>query len=301
MSGFEQNRTPGQEGQRARVELAPIADDDIAAVSRFMRDHHNRNVAPERWSRALTVRWSDSAPHHGYLLRAGGDIVGAYLAYFSDRDIDGRVERFCNLGAWCVLEEYRSEGPRLLMALLRMPGYHFTDLSPSGNVVALNRKLRFSELDTSTSLMPNLPWLPRRGGLRIVTDPGVLAATLTPAERRIYSDHRDAAAARHLVVVAGVEHCYVVFRRDRRKGIRAFASILHVGNADLFQRAAREVGAHLLLRHGLAATLMEQHVVGTRPKGSVPIARSRPKMFKSRTLPATRIDYLYSELVGLEW
>lgn len=283
------------------VELAPITDDDIAAVSRFMQEHHNRDVAPEQWSRAMRARWCESAPHHGYLLRADGGIVGAYLAYFSDREMDGRIERFCNLGAWCVLEPYRAQGLRLLMALLRMRDYHFTDLSPSGNVVALNRKLKFTDLDTSTSVMVNLPWRSGRSGVRVTSDPAVVAATLTDAERRIYTDHRDAAAARHVVVIAGDEHCYIVFRRDARKGIRAFASILYVGEADLFRLAARQVGAHLLLRYGIAATLLERHVVGDRPSGAVPLARARPKMFKSSTLPASRIDYLYSELVGLEW
>ena len=42
----------------------------------------------------------------------------------------------------------------------RQDGYHFTDLSPSGNVVALNRRLGFTQLDTATALVPNLPWPP---------------------------------------------------------------------------------------------------------------------------------------------
>ena len=57
--------------------------------------------------------------------------------------IDGRVERFCNLGAWCVLPEHRFHALRLLKALLAQDGYHFTDLSPSGNVVGLNERLGF--------------------------------------------------------------------------------------------------------------------------------------------------------------
>ena len=43
---------------------------------------------------------------------------GAYLALYSERDIDGRTERFCNLAAWCVMDEYRSFGLMLLKALL---------------------------------------------------------------------------------------------------------------------------------------------------------------------------------------
>ncbi|SDR72049.1 hypothetical protein [Agrococcus carbonis] len=281
------------------VALAPIADADIEAVSRFMHDHHNRRVAPEQWARALRMRWSDAAPHHGFLLRAEGDIVGAYLAYFSEREVDGHAERFCNLGAWCVREEHRAEGLRLAMALVRMRGYHFTDLSPSGSVVALDRAMGFTELDTSASAMPNLPW--RTLGVRVTGDPDRIDAALSGAERRVWADHRAAAAARHLIVLSGEEQCYIIFRRDRRKRVRAFASILHVSNPDLFRRAVRDVGAHLLLHHGIAVTLLERRVVGDPPPGTVALPRTRPKMFKSSALASTSIDYLYSELVALEW
>ncbi|MGB3375150.1 MAG: hypothetical protein WBA87_08435 [Microbacterium sp.] len=284
-----------------KADLAPIAAADIPAVSRFMHDHHNRRIAPEDWARALNVPWSVSVPNHGFVLRSGGEIVGAYLAYYADREVGGRVEQFCNLGAWCVLESYRAEGVRLLMALLRMRGYHFTDFSPSGSVVPLNRKLKFTELDTSTSLLLNVPWPVSSKAIRVVEDPDLLSSTLTGPERQIYLDHRDAGAARHLLLVAGERHCHVIFRKDTRKRIRAFASILYVTDAELFQSAVRQVGSHLLLKHGAAATLMEQRVVGGRPRGTIPLTSARPKMFKSTSLIADEVDYLYSELVCLEW
>ena len=49
-------------------------------------------------------------------------VVGAYLAFYSERMIDGRAEPFCNLGAWCVLPSYRFHSLRLLNALLAQPG-----------------------------------------------------------------------------------------------------------------------------------------------------------------------------------
>ena len=92
------------------------------------------------------------------MLLDGDRIVGAHLAFYSRADDRRPPERFCNLGAWCVLPEYRFHGLRLLKALLAQEGYHFTDLSPSGNVVGLNKRLGFEFLDTTTALVPNLPW-----------------------------------------------------------------------------------------------------------------------------------------------
>ncbi|WP_298944431.1 hypothetical protein [uncultured Microbacterium sp.] len=282
------------------VELGPITDADLPAVARFLNENLNHRVSAAAWTGALQVPWAVAAPNHGYFLRSDGDVVGAYLAYYSQRVVGGRVEQFCNLGAWCVLDSHRAQGLRLLMSLLRQKGYHFTDFSPSGNVVPLNRKLNFVDLDTTTVIMPNLPW-PTFGRVRVSDDPAVLASVLTGADKKIYEDHRETRAAKHVVLVSGDEVCYVVFRKDTRKGVRAFASILHVGDAALFRRGIRPLGSHLLLRHGVVATLLEPRVVGGKPSGAILLPRGRPKMFKSDTLSASDIDYLYSELTCLEW
>jgi hypothetical protein len=281
------------------AKLAPIAAADVPDVAQFMHTHLNPRVSATSWSRALDVPWRVDPPNHGFLLRDNGAVVGAYLAYYSDRLIGGKQERFCNLGAWCVLEEYRSQGLRLLTSLLAQDGYHFTDFSPSGNVIELNRRLKFSELDTTTALLPNLPTMP--GRCRISADPDVLATTLSGADRQIYLDHRGTQAAKHVMIGSGDESCYVMFRKDTRKRVRLFASILHVSNPELFRRFARHLGTFLLTRHGAGATLIELRVAGGKPRGAVSLSRSRPKMFKSPYLQAGDIDYLYSELACLAW
>jgi hypothetical protein len=283
------------------VDLVPITDDDVPAVARFMHDNLNRRVSPRQWAAAIHVPWQVDSPNHGFMLLDGDTVVGAYLAYYSDRLVDGRLEPFCNLGAWCVLEEHRFQGLRLLKALLAQRKYHFTDLSPSGNVVRLNERLKFEVLDTTTALMPNVPWPPLTRSCRLTDDPDVLRSSLTGAELTVYADHERAAAARHLLMAAGDEHCYVIYRRDRRKGLPLFASVLHVSNPDLFLAHATAFGRHLLLHHGIPATLVERRIVGARPALSLQLGRSRPKMFKSPTVGADRIDYLYSELTCLAW
>ena len=72
--------------------------------------------------------------------------------------VAGRVEQFCNMGAWCVLPAYRSHSIRRLIAMLAQEGYHFTCLSPSDRVRAITSQLEFRWLDTSAALIPNLPW-----------------------------------------------------------------------------------------------------------------------------------------------
>lgn len=284
------------------VRVEPITDADVPAVADLLHAHLNARVPAAAWARSIAPTWPVDAPNHGFLLRDGEHddrVVGAYLGFYSEREIDSRPERFCNLGAWCVLPGYRQHGIRLIRAMLGQQGYTFTDLSPSGSVVPLNVRLKFQFLDNETALAPNLPW-PGRGS--VVSDPARVAGLLRGADLRLYRDHAGARAAQHVVLVLGDESCYVVFRRDRFKRVHLFASVLHVGNPDLFRRMARTFGRHLLFRHGLLGTLAELRVVGQRPRPSVLLRTPpRPRMFRSSHLRPDQIDYLYSELVCVAW
>ncbi|NPC97936.1 hypothetical protein HOQ23_14285 [Nocardioides sp. zg-DK7169] len=224
-------------------------------------------------------------------------MVGAQLAFYAERPVAGNPVRFCNLAAWCVREEHRSQGLRLLRAVLAQRGHVFTDLSPSGSVVALNERLGFRHLDTTTALVANLPGIGRG---RVVTDLDEIDARLEGEQQRIFRDHRGAAGAHHVLVLAGAEQCYVVYRRDRRRGLRLFATLLHVGDPDVLARHLGVLRRHLLAR-GLPVTLAELRVLGTRPAGSVLLEHPRPKMFRGPDVPASAVDDLYSELTLVAW
>lgn len=283
------------------VRLSPITSADVPAVARFLTDHLNKRIPPDRWAGALSVPWDVEQPNHGFFLRDEDAVVGAYLAYYSQQPVHGRPERFCNLGAWCVLDGYRHAGVRLLSRLLAQEGYHFTDFSPSGNVVELNRRMKFVDLDTTTDLVANAPVPTRRGAARVTSDPDALLETLSHDELTLYRDHRRAAAAKHLLVSTPREHCYVVFRRDTRKRVRAFGSILHVSNPELFRATASQVGGHLMTRHGIPATLVERRIAGGGVRRGRTVTHPRPRMFRSSTLDADQVSYLYSELTCLAW
>lgn len=283
------------------VELSPIMAPDVAGVADFLHANLNDRVPAPAWLRAMSVPWKVDAPNHGFMLRDGDRVVGAYLAFYSERVVAGQLERFCNLGAWCVMPEFRFHSMRLLKALLAQDGYHFTDLSPSGTVVPLNTRLKFRPLDTATALIPNLPWPTLIRRTRISADPTVIEGALAGAELELYRDHARTAAAHHLVLISGGDSCYVMFRKVTRKDLPVFAAILHAGNPELFRRAIRPLARHLLINYRLVATLAELRIVTYRPRPSVMLRSPRPKMYRSATLEPTQIDDLYSELVCVPW
>jgi hypothetical protein len=283
------------------VEVKPIAPADVKRVAKFLHQHMNARVAEDAWASAMDVSWGVDKPNSGFMLLDGDTVVGAYLAFYSERDVDGASEPVCNLGAWCVLPEHRFRSLRLLRALLAQDGYSFTDFSASGSVIPLNSRLGFESLNTATRLVPNLPWPGRSGRLVISADPGLIGRTLTGRDLQLYRDHAGAGAARHLVLIRGAKWCYLIFRKDRRKGLPLFASILYVSDRELLQEVARPLASHLLIRHGAMCTLAEERIVGRWRLPSWPLRSARPKMFRSSRLKAAQVDYLYSELVCVPW
>lgn len=285
------------------LEVEPITDADVRPVAEFLRrEFLNLGVNPTRpvtdWLRAMTPPWSVEQPNHGFLLRADGQVVGAHLALYSERPIDGESQRICNLGAWCVSEPYRASGLRLLRSLLRQKGYTFTDLTPNPSVVNLNCRLGFAPLDTTTLLVPNLQWPLRSQGIEVVDATDDIDRLLSGEHQQIYRDHR-ATAARHVVLTDGSQCCYVMYRRDQYRHRSVLASVLYVSNTELFRRWGPHFYRYLLLRRRILATLVEVRVVGHRPPRAIQVS-GRPKMYLGDVIRPTQIDYLYSELTCLE-
>jgi len=283
------------------VEVQPITDADMQAVAEFLHRDMGSAVSTADWYRAMTPTWDLEQPNHGYMLRDNGRVVGACLALYSERVIDGRPRRICNLGTWCVADEYRAAGLRLLRSLLRQPGYTFTDLTPNPTVVALNTRLGFASLDTARALVFNLPWPIRSRGVRVVDTPNEIEGLLSGRDLKIYRDHA-ATAAHHVVLARGDRACYVIYRRDlgRFRRLAYFASILYVSDPDIFRDYAPLFYRYLLLRRRIPMSLAETRVVRHRPARSV-MLQNATKMYLSEDLQPDQIDYLYSELTCFRW
>lgn len=285
----------------AGIEISPITEADATDAAQFLHDELNSDVSVAAWRVLLQPPWGSRGPNHGFLMRAEAGIVGVYAAVYSEREVEGTVVSVCNLAAFCVLEDYRTHSLRLVRAILKQPGYVFTDFSPSGNVVAMNERLGFRRLESATRLVVNLPHLPSRG-IRLTQDPEILSAILRGRDADVHRDHRAAAAARHLLVQRGDEYAYLVFRADSRKRLRLFATPLYVGGSrQLLEAAWGDVRAHLMLRHRLAFTLAERRLLQFAHGLGRELGNPRPKMIRGEALPPADVDYLYSELALVSW
>lgn len=282
------------------ISVRPIGAPDVGPVGDFLNRHLNPRVQAAAWRAAMQPPWGNG-PNSGFLMTADDELVGAYLAVYSQRDLGEGPAQVCNLAAFCVLEPYRAQSLRLVRALLGQKGLLFTDLSPSGNVVALNERLGFRRLDTTTWLAANLPH-PGRRGTTVSSDPGVIGGVLRGRDADVFADHSSAGGARHLVVRNDRGYGYLVFRRDRRKGLPLFASALYAGgDAGVLRGSWPLVASHLLTRHRLPFTLAEPRILGFAPPVRAPWRRARPKMVRGVAAGLEGIDYLYSELALVDW
>lgn len=276
-----------------------IHDDDVPEAARYLHEQLNPRVSPDAWARLLRPPWQP-AGDRGFALRRDGRLVGVYAAVRSERIVGDRRVPVCNLAAFCVDDDERANSLRLVRALLADREVFFTDLSPSGNVVALNQRLGFRLLDRRTRLAVNLP-RPVRRGIRLSENPEVVVAALSPGDRRIHRDHRDAPAARHLVVQQGDRHAYLVYRRDRRKRLPVFATPLYAGGDRELLREAWPRVRRRLARHGLVFTLAEPRLLGFEPSLSVSLSQPRARMVRGQGWPDDTVDYLYSEFALVSW
>jgi hypothetical protein len=281
--------------------MQPITAEERHRAGEFLHANLNARVTPDDWVQALRVPWDVEQPNHGFMLFDGDDAVGVQLAFYSERELRGRTQSVCNLGAWCVLPAHRLHALRLPKAVLAQDVDLFTDFSPSGSVLTVNERLGFRFLDTATSLLPNLPWPSPRRRERVSAEPARIMSALHGRELEIFLDHVAAPAAHQLLLEDGAEHCLVVFRTDRRRSLPRLASLVYVGNPALFHRMTGPFGSHLLLQHGLPATLVDDHLVGRPPRGSIRVHWSRRRMFRSESIDPADVDYLYSELVCVPW
>ena len=177
----------------APLSLEPILDTDLPRVGAFLHDHHDATRSPETWARVFRYPWEAAKPNNGFLLREGETIVGVVGAIYSDQQIRGAVERFCNITSWAVRESHRGHSTRLLMACLAQPGFHFTNYSPMPVVESILKFLKFTVLDQAYYVRFNLPW-PLVSPYRIARGPAA-AALLHGSELRVFTDHQSLAAS----------------------------------------------------------------------------------------------------------
>lgn len=281
------------------MQVLPIQAADLDEVGLFLHENLARRISAQAWVTSLTHHWADGQPNHGMLLRAGGRVVGALCAVYSNQVIHGKPERFCNPHSWCVLDEYRHASINLVLAVIKQRDYHFTMFTPNPKVAQVFMGLRFRVLDDRLLYLPNLPsvW-PWGGGRFVESDKQHIAACLEGTALAEFVAHRDIPWLNFVAFGAPGDVCLAIYKRGRWKKLGC-ALLSHLSDPAAMVRHGGLLRGHLL-GQGMPVTRVEARFLAHEPALAYKTRRLQPKLVSTRTLADSQIRDVYSELMALD-
>jgi len=220
---------------------------------------------------------------------------------FSQRRIDEKVEKFCNLTAWFVRKEYRGRAIALLLPLLAMKDYTITDLTPSKKVYKIQNKLGFKDLETKGRLL--LPFgrrlfQPKYSPINLTHDLAAIEQKLEGQNLKIFNDHKHYRCF-HFLLTGKDRYCYIIYTKLRRKRTQ-HVHLHYISDLDLFALAYRDIRKSILAHAKARFLLIDSRFVKNKKLPlSICLPYRAPKQYISSTLKPEQIDNLYSELVVL--
>lgn len=285
----------------ALPKLEPIRDEDLPEFCAFLHTHLNPSHAADIWADAFRQDWGVDKPNNGFLIRdESGRLVGGIGAIYAAYPVRGKLERFCNITSWMVLDQYRTQSMRLAMAVVSQPGYIFTDLSPTAVVEQSLRFLKFKPMNEARTVLFNLPAPHQRlMGVSVVSKADRIQRVLDAASAKVYRDHQHFPWLRFLAIGKGNDHSLVVYKRARLKGLPS-AEIIGFTNPRTFLRHLPLLGCHFLLQ-GMFTTRVESRLLPDKPAWPhAELKGYRNKVFLGEGVGEADIQNLYSEYVALD-
>jgi len=272
---------------------------DFERVYPLLMEFNVPGLAREDWRRLFTKNWKSPEDFCGYSLSVGGQVQGFLGLLFSSRTINGKSEKFCNMTSWIVRDEYRSQSLRLLLEVLKLKDYTFTNFTPSPTVWRILEQLRFTKLNTSERILfPAINGSAGRSKYRCSFDLEIISDELSEADRIIFDDHKSL-PCRHLLISSGNDYCYLVLKNRAYRRL-PFARAHYVSNRQLFKEAAGSVRNQICWKLKVAGLIVDdRYLNGTSLSSSRSYPQQCPAFYKSSTIDDNDIDTLYSEMILL--
>ncbi|GAB0057520.1 hypothetical protein SIID45300_01850 [Candidatus Magnetaquicoccaceae bacterium FCR-1] len=297
---------------RPRAEVLPIRTMDLETVCAFLvecqtgtRDpippvappHANRAtgsaLSPAAWKNAYAQTWMTSPPNHGFMLVDEDRVVGAFMALHAERLIRGRLEKFCHLGHWVVLEGYRGQSLSLLRALKAQPDTHFTLFNANETVARILTTQRFVRLSDRISALSTLRW---PGGFtsRVIVDRHEILTALPPEAAQACRHHRPFPWLRQLALGDRHGYCHII-HKPFKQGRFQSTNLLHISDGERFMRHYPALARHLLFKEGITSLRVPNRLLPAPLPGAREQRDPCARLFLSNRLGEADISGLYSD------
>ncbi len=275
--------------------VRPANQDDAEEICSLILRQFNNGIDRAAWQNLLENNWSNNEGEYGWVLEAKGGVVGFIGTVYSEREINGRRERFCNLTTLCVDEEYRGMALSLLTTAIRSANCTVTSISPIPTVARLMEMMGFKALDIGRIIYPpvmNALGL-MRGLPRFESRIEFIKPHINEALRQAINDHVPYGCLAVLIRSRG-EQCLIVSKKRIKRGV-PFSEILFVSSAELFARHLEAIKWYVMAKQCTIAVMGDSRLFGkSRPCG---ILMRREVLFRSESVAPESIDNLYTELV----
>jgi len=137
--------------------VRPLVRKDKEEAIRLVTEGFYPRHQPGHFDHWFLYAWMQKVPHYGFALIHDEKIVGVFGAIFSEREYDGRVEKFCNMTSWYVVPAYRGAGLKHLMAFVSLaPEFTLTNLTAPKVVVTILRGINLKYLNKINYIFPTL-------------------------------------------------------------------------------------------------------------------------------------------------
>jgi len=134
------------------ITIKKVFSEDFQSVLELLDLFGNKDIDRNQWQRLCNPVCRKLAnDFHGFALVDDGKFVGFIAGIQSQREINGKTHKFCNISSWIVHQNYRNEKKGLLLfkALMELEDFNFFVLSPVRHTLDYYTKLYGFKENTS--------------------------------------------------------------------------------------------------------------------------------------------------------
>lgn len=275
------------------IEVVKVHPRDFETVYPLLQGFRNvSQLTKKDWQSQFAFPFGEIEDHCGYMLLSDNEPVGFLGLIFSQRNVRGKPEKFCDLAAWIVKEEHRSSSLALLFPLLREKDLTITTFTASNRVTAVLRKLGFKDIETRLQFLLPVPSL--RQPPQIIFDLDRIENLLTGEPARIFRHHRHLYCW-HAAFETPQGICYIMLNRSNKKGLPV-AYIDYISDPALFERHIRQAIYPLCWHFHVTALVAGAHFGLQKLPFSISTHRNHAILYRSHSLQPEDIDLIYSEV-----
>ncbi|WP_062263184.1 GNAT family N-acetyltransferase [Endozoicomonas arenosclerae] len=274
---------------KAKVRAA-VAE-DFEQVYPLLRKLNDTRFTQAIWKRLFSNLWDQESWSPGYVLDTGEKIVGFLGGLYSESSDTDQDQKFCNLTAWIVDEEYRSSSMMLLMPFLRQKDLVLNSLTSSPEAYAVYKRLGFKDLDTAARVIYPLPSF--MGTVELISEPAEIRKLLSKNERECFDAH-SGLDVWQCAIKKQDRVCYLLGTRRLGRG-----HIHRVGNLELFRETISQIRWRLCMSIDVKGLQVdERFLAGKKMVLSRLKYFAQPKQYRGK-IPVEKVNASYSELIVL--